>query len=153
MWRYFYIVWLLSHVWLLATQWSVSMPGFLHHLSELAQTHVPWVGDSIQPSHPVIPFSSCLQFFPSSGSCPVCWLFVSGGQSIGASASISVFPMSIEDWFPLRLTGLISSQSKGLSSVFSNTTVQRHQFFSISFRYGLTLTSNITTGKTIALTI
>ena len=76
----------------------------------------------------VIPFSS-LQFFPPSGSFPISQLLASDGQSIGASASKSVLPMNIQDWFPLGLTGLISLQSKGLSRVFSNTTVQKHQFF------------------------
>ena len=79
----------------------------------------------------VIPFSSCLQSFPASGYFPVSWLFTSGGQNIGTSTSASILPMSIQDWFPLGLTGLISLQSKGLSRVFSNTTVQKHQFFGI----------------------
>ena len=77
----------------------------------------------------VIPFSSCFQSFPASGSFPMSWFFASGGQSIGASASASVLPMNIQDWFPLGLTGWISLQSKGLSRVFSNTAVQKHQFF------------------------
>ena len=77
----------------------------------------------------VVPFSSCLQCVPASGLFPVSWLFSSGGQNIGASASASVLPMNIQDWFPLGLTGLISFLSKGLSRVFSNTTVQKHQFF------------------------
>ena len=75
-------------------------------------------------------FSSCLQSFAASGSFLVSQLFASGGQSIGASASASVLPMNIQDQFPLGLTGLISLQSKGLSRVFSNITVQKHQFFS-----------------------
>ena len=75
----------------------------------------------------VIPFSSCLQSFQASESFPMSQFFSSGGQSIGASAS--VLPMNIQDWFPLGLTGLISLQSKGLSRVFSNTRVQKHQFF------------------------
>ena len=78
----------------------------------------------------VIPFSSCLQSFPASGTFPVSQFFASGGQSIGASASASVLPMNIRDWFPLGCTGWISLQSKGLSRVFSNTTVQKHQFLS-----------------------
>ena len=77
----------------------------------------------------VIPFSSWLQFFPASGSFPMSQFFVSGGQSIGVSASASVLPMNIQDWFPLRQIGWISLQSKGLSRVFSNTAVQKHQFF------------------------
>ena len=77
----------------------------------------------------VVPFSSCLQSFPASGSFPMNQFFPSGGQSIGVSASASVFPTNIQDWFSLGLTGWISLQSKGLSRVFSNTTVQKHQFF------------------------
>ena len=115
-----------------------SMPSFpiLHQLLELAQTHVHWVGDAIQPS--VVLFSSCLRSFPASESFPMSWLFTSGGQRIGASASASVLPMYIQDWFPLGLTGLITLQSKGLWRVFSNTTVQKHQFF----RAQLSLLSN-----------
>ena len=78
----------------------------------------------------VIPFSSCLQSFPASGSFSVSQFFASGSQSIGVSASTSVLPVNIQDWFPLGLTSLIYLQSKGLSRVFSNTTVQKHQFFS-----------------------
>jgi len=81
-------------------------------------------------SSSVVPFSFCLQSFPASGSFPVSQFFASGDQSIGVSASASVLPMNIKDWFPLGLTGLIFLQSKGLSKVFSNTTVQKHQFFS-----------------------
>ena len=77
----------------------------------------------------VVPFSSCLQSFPASGSFPRSQFFTSGGQSIAVSVSASVLPMNIQDWFPLGLTGWISLQSKGLSRVFSNTTVQKHQFF------------------------
>ena len=79
-----------------------------------------WCHPTISSS--VIPFSSCLQSFPASGSCPVSQLFPSGGQSIGVSASASILPMNIQDWFPLGLTGWISLQSKGLSRVFSGTT-------------------------------
>ena len=80
-------------------------------------------------SSSVVPFSSCLQSFPASGSFPMSQFFASGGQSIGASASASVLPMNIQGWCPLGLTALISLQSKGLSRVFYNTTVQKHQFF------------------------
>ena len=86
-----------------------------------------WCHATISSS--VVPFSPCLQSFPAWGSFPVSQFFPSGGQSIGVSASALVLPMSIQDWFPLRLIGLISLQSKGLSRVFSNTTVQKHQFF------------------------
>ena len=80
-------------------------------------------------SSSVVPFSSHLQSFPASGSFPVSQFFPSGGQSIGVSTSASVLPMNIQDWFPLGWTGWISLQSKGLSRVFSSTTVQKHQFF------------------------
>ena len=88
----------------------------------------------------VVPFSSCLQSVPASRSFPMSWLFASGGQSIGASTSASalVLPMNSQDWFLLGLTGLISLQSKGLSRVFSNTTVQKHQFFGTQSSYGPT---------------
>ena len=86
-----------------------------------------WCHPTISSS--VVPFCSGLRSFPASGSFPMSQ-FSSGGQSIGVSATASVLPMNIQDWFPLRLTGWISLQSKGLSRVFSNTTVQKHQFFS-----------------------
>ena len=88
-----------------------------------------WYHPTISSS--VIPVSSLLQSFPASGSFPASQFFASGGQSIGVSASTSVLPMNIQDWFPLGLTGWISLQSKGLSRVFSNTIVQKHQFFSV----------------------
>ena len=87
-----------------------------------------WCHPAISSS--VIPFSSHLQSFPASGIFPMSQFFASGGQSIGVSASASVLPMNTQDWFPLGWTGWISLQSKGLSRVFSNTTVQKHQFFS-----------------------
>ena len=80
-------------------------------------------------SFSVVPFSSRLQSFPESGSFPMSQFFTSGSQSIGVSASASVLPMNIHDWSPLGWTGLISLQPKGLSRVFSNTTIQKHQFF------------------------
>ena len=109
-----------------------STPGFpVHHqLLELTQNSCPlsqWCHPTVSSS--VGPFSSCLQSFPESGSFPMSQFFASGGQSIGVSASASVLPMNIQDWFPWGLTGMISSQSKGLSRVISNTTVQKHQFF------------------------
>ena len=87
-----------------------------------------WCHQAISSS--VIPFYSCLQSFPASGSLLMSQLFASGGQSIGDSASASVVTIKIQDWFPLRLTGLISLQSKQLSRVFYNTTVWKNQFFS-----------------------
>ena len=112
---------------------NCSTPGLpVHHQClEFAQTQVHQVGDAIQPSHPLLSPSppAFLQSFPASGSFPVSHFFASGGQSIGVSASESVLPVNILDRFPLGWTSLISLQSKGLSGVFSNTTVQRHQFF------------------------
>ena len=109
------------------------MPGFPIHYQhlELAQTHIHRVSDAIQPLSST---SSCLQFFPASGSFPMSQ-FSSGGQSIGASASAPVLPVNIQDQFPLRLTGLISLQAKGLSKVLSNAIVQRHQFLSAQLSF------------------
>ena len=110
---------------------NCSTPGFpfLHHLIEFSQTHVHWCHPTISSSANL--FSSCPQSFPASRSFPMSWLFASGGQGIGASASTSVLPMNIQGWFPLGLTDLISLQSKGLPGVFSNTTVQNHKFFGV----------------------
>ena len=122
----------LSYVWLFVTPWTAAFQASLSIISswELAQTHIHWVGNAIQSSHPVIPFSSCLQSFPASGSFQMSQFFASDSQSIESSASASVLPMNIQGWSPLGWTGWISLQSKGLSTVFSNTTVQKHQFFS-----------------------
>ena len=100
-------------------------PGVCSSSCPLSQ----WCHPTISSS--VVPFSSCPQSFPTSGSFTVNQLFVSGGQSIGASASASVLPMNIQCWFPLGWTGFISLQSKGLSRVFSITTVPKHPFFSV----------------------
>ena len=105
---------------------NCSTPGFpvLHYLPEFAQTHVHWVSDAIQPSQSsVTSFSFCLQFFLASESFPMIQLFASGGQSTGASASALVLPVNMQCWYTLGLTSLISLQSKGLSRVFSNTTL------------------------------
>ena len=111
---------------------DLSMPGFpVHHqLLELTQTHVHWVSDANQPSHPLLPsslpalnLSQHQGFFQSQ-------FFISGGHSIGVSASASVLPMNIRDRFPLGWTGLISLLSKGLSGAFFSTTVWKHWFFS-----------------------
>ena len=121
----------LSHVRLFETRW-MQQPGFpvLHHLLELAQTHVLWVGEAIQSSCPLSSLSPpTFKSFPASRSFLMSWVLTSDGQSIGASAS--VLPMNIQGWFPLAWTGLIFLQSKGLSRVFSSTTVQKHQFFGV----------------------
>ena len=130
-----------------------STPGFpVHHqLLQACSNSCPlnqWCHQTISSS--VIPISSCHQSFPASGYFPMSQFFTSGGQSIGVSGSAPVFPMKIQDWFPLGLTDLISLPSKGLSRVFSNTTVQKHQFFSTQL--SLWSSSHIHTwyGKTIA---
>ena len=111
-------------------------PHRLQHFRLPCPSPSPWACSNSCPlsqwCHPTIsssgvPFSACLLSFPPSGSFLMSQLFTSGGQTIGSSGS--VLPMNIQDWFPLGLTGLISLQSKGLSRVFSNTTVQKHQFF------------------------
>ena len=113
-------------------------PQGLQHPSPPCPSPTPRVHPKPCPSsrwcHPtisssVVPFSSYLQSFPASVSFPMSQFFTSGGQSIGVSASTSVLPMNTQDWSPLGWTGWISLQSKGLSRVFSNTTVQKHQFF------------------------
>ena len=99
-------------------------------------------------------FSFCLQSFPESGSFPMSWLFASGGQSIGASASASVLPMNIQGWFPLQLSSLISLQSQGLSRAFSSITIQKHQVFNAQhFLWSNSHIPYMTSGKIIALTI
>ena len=131
-----------------------STPGLpVHHqLPESTQTHVHWVSDAIQPSHPLLSPSPPAQPFPASGSFQMSQLFASSGQSIGVSAATSVLPMNTQYWSPLGWTAWLSLQSKGLSRVFSNTTVQTHHSSVLSFLYSPTLTSYMTTGKTIALT-
>ena len=110
-------------------------PGACSNSSPLSQWCHPTISSSF------IPFSSCLHSFPASGSFPISQSFTSGGQTIRASTSTSVLPMNIHDWFPLGLTGLIPLQSKGLSRVFSYTTVQKHRSSLLNFIYGPTLTS------------
>ena len=120
-------------------------PHGLQHARLPWQSLSPWACSNPCPSsrwcHPtisfsVVPYSSFLQSFPASGSFPRSQLFTSGSQSISASASASVHPVNIQDWFPLGLTGLLSSQSRGLSRVFSSSTVQNHQFSAFCLLYG-----------------
>ena len=122
---------LLSHVWLFVTPWTAACQSSrLSPTCRACSNSCPlslWCHPAILSS--VVPFSPCLQSFPASGSFPMSHFFTSGSQSIGVSASASVLPMNIQDWFPLKLTGLILP-SKELSRVFSNTTVQNHHFFS-----------------------
>ena len=150
----------LTCVFTLCNPMDYSLPSspVPHCLLEFAQIHVHRVTDAIQPSHPVTPFSSCPQSFSASGSFPMSRLFTSGGQSTGTSA-LAIFPMNIQGWFPLGLTCLSSLWSKGLSRVFSSTTIQKHQFFgtqpSSSFFFFMDQLSHpfMTTGKTMTLMI
>ena len=127
-----------------AKLWPTLRPHALQHVRLPCPSLSPWVCSNScllnQWCHPSISasvthFSSCPQSFPASGSFPLSQLIASGGQSTGASASASVLPMNIQDWFPLGLTGFIL-QSKGLLRVFSSTTVRKHQFFGASLLYG-----------------
>ena len=147
----------LAHVYkFLVVQFSCSVvsdslrPHGLQHARPPCSSPTPRVYSNSCPlswwCHPtilssVVPFSSCLQSFPASGSFPMSQLFASGGQSIGVSASTLVLPMNTQDWFPLGWTGWISLQSKGLSRVFSNTIIRKFNSSALSFLYSPTLTS------------
>ena len=124
----------LSRVWLFVTPWTAEHQASLSFTISWSLLKFMFI-ESVMPSYHLIIcvtcFSSHLQSFPASGSFSMSQLFTSDGQSIGASASASALPLNIQDWFPLGLTGWIRLLSKGLSRVFSNTTVQKHQFFSI----------------------
>ena len=122
---------------------NCSTPGLSVHqqLPEFTQTQVHGVSDAIQPSHPLSSPFLLLPILPASRSFPMSQFFEWSGQSIGVSASASVLPMSTQNWAPLGWTGWISLQSKGLSRVFSNTTVQKHQFFGTQLSSQSTLTS------------
>ena len=122
----------LSHVWLFVTTWIAACQAFCPSSTPRVHSKSCPLGQWCQPaiSSSVVPFSSCLQSLPASGSFPMSQIFAWGGQSIGVSASASVLPMNSQGWSPSGWTGWISFQSKGLSRVFFNTTVQKHQFFS-----------------------
>ena len=145
--RYYILYYVHIYVYIIHTHTSVQFthsvvsnsfwPHGLQHTRIPCLSPTPTACSNSRPSsrwcHPtisssVIPFSSCLQSFPASGSFQISQLFTSGGQSIGVSASAWVLPMNIQDWFPLGWTGWISLQSKGLSRIFFNTTVLKHQF-------------------------
>ena len=126
--------------------WPSPTPGVYSNSCPLSQWCKPTISSS------VIPFSSCLQSFPASGSFQMSQFFASGGQSIEVSASASVLLINIQDWFHLRWTGWISLQSMELPRVFSNTTVQKHQLFGAQLSLVQLSHPNMTTGKTIALT-
>ena len=117
----------LSRVWLIVTPWTAACQASL----AITQSHVHSIGDANQPSHPLLfPSLPAFNLSQHQGFFPMSQFFTSGDQSIGVSASTSLLPMNIQEWSPLGWTGWISLQTKGLSRVFSNTTVQRHQFFS-----------------------
>ena len=134
---------------------NCSTPGFpVHHqLPDLTQAHVHWVGDAIQPSHPLFSPSPPALIFPSIRSFPMSQFFESGGQSIRASGSASVLPINIQDWFPLWLTGLISLQPKGLL----RSLLQHHSSKALILQHSAFFMAQhshpyMTTGKAIALT-
>ena len=126
-----FVVQLLSHVQLFLTPWTTACQVSLSFTVSQGLLKLMFIKLMMPSNHLILcrPFSSCLQSFPASGSFPMSQFFTSGGQSIGVSASTSVLSMNTQDWPPLRWNGWISLQSKGLSRVFSNTTVQKHQFF------------------------
>ena len=131
------IVQSLSHVQPFATPWTIACQAFLSFTISQSLLKLMSIVSMIPSNHLILchPFFSCPQSFPASGSFPVSQLFTSSGQNIGLSASASVLPMNIQDWLPLGMTGLISLQSKGLSRVFSSTTIQKYQFFSAQSFY------------------
>ena len=142
----------LSHVWLFATPWTSARQASLsfsisRSLLKLVSTE-SWCHPTILYS--VVPYSSCPQFFPASGSFPMIWLFASNGQSIGASTSASVLTVSIQGWFPLGLTGLISLQSKGLWRVFQHHSLKASIVWCSAFFMVQLSHLYMTTGKVIA---
>ena len=120
-----------------------STPGLpVHHqLPEFTQTHVHWVGDAIQPSSSVVPFSSCPQSLPASGSFPMSQLFSWGGQSIEVSASASVLPMNTQDWSPLEWTGWTPLQSRDPQESSPTPQFKSINSLALSFLHSPTLTS------------
>ena len=146
----------LSHVWFFATPWAAASQASLSSTNSQSLPKVMSIESvMVMPSNhliPVVLFSSCLQFFPASGSFQVSQFFTSGDQSIGASASASVLSMNTQDWFPLGWTGWISLQAKGLLSLLQHyswkaSILWRSAFFTVQLSHPY-----MTTGKTIALT-
>ena len=121
----------LSCVWLFATPWTAARQASMSFTISWSLLKLMSIESEMPSNHDILchPFSH-LQSFPASGSFPTSQFFTSGGQSMGVSASASVLTMNTQEWFPLGWAGWISLQSKGLSRLFSNTTVQKHQFFS-----------------------
>ena len=130
-----------SHVQLFATPWTAAHQASVPQVYPSSCSLHRWCHPAISYSDTL--FSFCPQSFPASGTFPLSQLFTSSDQNTGASASASVLPMSFQGWFPLRLTGLMSLLSRGLSGVFSGTIIPRHQFFGIL----LSLWSALTTGR------
>ena len=152
--KIFVVVQSLTYIWLFATPWTAACQASLSLLSPgVAQTHVHWVGDAVQPSHPLsLPSLLAINLFPASGSFPVSRLSSSDGQSIGASASASVLPMNIQGWFPLRFTYLISLQSKALSQSLLQHHCSKASILRCSGFFMAQLSHPyMTTGKTIIL--
>ena len=138
-----------SHVWLSVTPWPAEHQAHLSFAFSWSLLKLLSTESVMLPNHLILAAHfSCPQSFPASGSFPMRRLFASGGQSLGVSASASVLPINSQGWFPLGLTGLISLLSKGLSRVFSSTTVRKHQFFCTYGQHPY-----MTTRKIIALTI
>ena len=145
---------LFSHVQLFATPWTSTRQASLS-ITNSRSPPKPMSIELVMPSNHLFlcrPLLHLPQYFPASGSLPMSQLFASNAKNIGSSVSTSVFPMNTQDWYPLGWTGWISLQSKGLSRVFPNTTVQKYQFFGSQLFYSPTLNPYLTTGKTIALT-
>ena len=138
----------ISHVWLFATPWPAACQPPLSTTIYWSLLVFRSIESVMLPNHLITPFFYCLQSFPASGSLRMNWFFGSGRQSIGASASSSVLPMNIQSWLPLRLTGLISLQYKGLWRVLKASVLQHSAFFMVQLSHFY-----MTTGKTTALTI
>ena len=134
------------------TPWTVTCQASLSWLLEFTQTHGLWVSDAIEPSHPLLTPSPPAFSLSQHQGLPMSQLFTSGGQSIGSSASASILPMNNQDWCPLGWTGWMSWQSKGISRVFSNNTVQIINSFPSAVFIVQLSHPYMTTGKTIAFT-
>ena len=147
------VVQLLNPVWLFAITWTAARQASLSFTISRSLLKLMSIELMMPSNHLIlaVPFSSCFQSFPASGSFSMHQFYSPGGQSIGASASASVLPVNFQGWFPLGLTGLISLQSKGLSRVFSRNTVWKHQFFSAQPSLRSNSTLSMTTRKTITL--
>ena len=147
LWFQFSSVQSLSCIWLFVNPWTAACQASIPIANSQSLLKLMSIELVVPSNHLILCRPLLLQSFPASGSLQMSQFLASGGQSIGVSASASVLPMNIQDWFPLGWTGWISLHSKRLSRVFSNTTVQKHQFFGVQFLYGPTLTSIHDHGK------